>query len=55
MGAMNNQQNNWNRIADMSGQSAGNVFGALMYNYGRNGANMFGTDNSQGGSNNFGF
>lgn len=55
MGAMANQQNNWNRIADMSGQSAGNVFGALMYNYGRNGANMFGTNDSQGGSNNFGF
>lgn len=53
MGAMANQQNNWNRIADMSGQAAGNVFGALMYNYGRNGANMFGTDNNS--SNNFGF
>ena len=53
MGAMNNQQNNWNRIADMSGQSAGNVFGALMYNYGRNGANMFGSNNNS--SNNYGF
>lgn len=54
MGAMANQQNNWNRIADMSGQSAGNVFGALMYNYGRNGANMFGTNDSSS-SNNYGF
>lgn len=55
MGAMANQQNNWNKIADMSGQSAGNVFSSLMYNYGRNGANMFGTGNDQGGSNNYGF
>ena len=58
MGAMANQQNNWNKIADMSGQSAGNVFSSLMYNYGRNGANMFGTDNgphSRGGLTNYGF
>ena len=31
LGALNNQQNNWNRITDAAGQSAGNVFGALMY------------------------
>nr|DAN68584.1 MAG TPA: hypothetical protein [Caudoviricetes sp.] len=58
MGAMANQQNNWNKIADMSGQSAGNVFSSLMYNYGRNGANMFGIDNgphSRGGLTNYGF
>jgi len=55
LGALNNQQNNWNRITDAAGQSAGNVFGALMYNYGRNGANMFGTNSGQGGSNNYGF
>nr|DAV53844.1 MAG TPA: hypothetical protein [Caudoviricetes sp.] len=55
LGALNNQQNNWNRITDAAGQSAGNVFGALMYNYGRNGANMFGTNNGQSGSNNYGF
>lgn len=55
LGALNNQQNNWNRITDAAGQSAGNMFGTLMYNYGRNGANMFGTNNGQGGSNNYGF
>jgi hypothetical protein len=55
LGALNNQQNNWNNIANAAGQSAGNVFGALMYNYGRNGANMFGTNNGQRGSNNYGF
>lgn len=58
MGALANQQNNWNKIASMSGESAGNVFSALMYNYGRNGANMFGTNDgphSRGGLTNYGF
>ena len=42
LATLNNQQANWNRIADTAGQSAGNIFSALMYNRGRqSGQNMF--------------